>query len=520
MALLFYSGKLNFSGDYEVVKNPSKEFKPYSTFHYDIDLTKEPFVDFTGKNKMYLQFGAQAKLTYFGCVEIFFALDFSIDAKIIFSFAKRSLQLSLNKVKILNIKAMNSVGISRSFLNKLNYILDEVLNAHFKKTQTLDLTTVPLNELSLPEIADKLPTVQGDVLIYDNRSIMVGINFFNKVGDISKATNKLGNTDCYVAISETAATDVLKFWWNNKNSDIKIEFDENMSINFASAAAGKTSDIATRIITLGFIKTETDYDNMTMQCKGNVQVSSLPRLNFTEEGNLELLNLEFDANVNIKIDALKTQTVILDKSSIIPDSWTKFEDKKELSTTKDEPSTLLNTGKQFKINVKKAAAKLKFNSKKNDGSVCIKVTDADFKIEFDNKGVIFSDTTWAKLMGYVKEYVIDKIPEFTLSPSLILSNAKIFDKYTLSLENSKLTVDSDAIAIETDINVNEINAKEADVPNYVVDTNEKIVHDFSCEDVYKIKRCFRKGYFVMYEALAKDFKPCSKCLNGYTLIGK
>ena len=68
--------------------------------------------------------------------------------------------------------------------------------------------------------------------------------------------------------------------------------------------------------------------------------------------------------------------------------------------------------------------------------------------------------------------------------------------------------------------MNEIRNEETDIPNYVVDMATKKVHDFSCDDVSKIGRGNRKGFYVMYEALFKGYLPCSKCLNGYSLVGK
>ena len=520
MALLYYSGKIGIQGKYSLADKAPADFKPYSSFDYDISLTKEPFVDFRGKNQLYLLFGGRVKITLFGSVDVYFSVDFSIDAKIVFTLATRKLHFKLNRVKILKLTAMDRIGIDRQFLNKLNYIVDEILNAYFSKEDTIDLPTVPLQDLQLPVVGTNLSAVKADVLIYDARSLLLGLSFFEKKGDLSQVKNRLGNADCYVAVSESAAGNILNYCWGKVEDKLKADFDETMNINFASAATGKATDVLARVFTLGFIQTETEYDNMTMQCSGDVAVNSVPALNFTADGNLEVLNLDIDANVKVKIDALRTQSITLDKSSIIPDSLTKFEDDVLLSKKENEAATLVNVSNNFKIKVEKAAAKLVFDSVKNDGTVKAKITDVDFKVEFNRKDSTFSDITWAKLMSYVKQYIVSKIPEFSVSPSIILSDLKIFNNYTLSLKNSNLTVAEDGIAIETDINVNEIRSEETDIPNYVVDMATKKVHDFSCDDVTKIRRGYRKGFYVMYEALFKGYMPCTKCLSGYSLVGK
>jgi hypothetical protein len=243
------------------------------------------------------------------------------------------------------------------------------LNAYFSKESFIDLPTVPLQDLQLPVVSSNLSAIKADVLIYDARSLMVGISFFEKKGNLSQVQNRLGNTDCYVAVSESAAGGILDYCWNKIEDNLKADFDETVNINFASAATGKATDVLARVITLGFIQTETEYDNMTMRCSGDIAVNSVPALNFTADGNVEVLNLDIDANVNVKIDALRTRSVTLDKSSIIPDSLTKFEDDVSLSKKENEPATLVNTKNNFKIKVEKASAKLVFDSVKNDGTV-------------------------------------------------------------------------------------------------------------------------------------------------------
>lgn len=518
MALYFYSGNFKIDGEYSIAEKIPAQFKPFSDFKYEITLTKEPFVDFRGRDKLFLRFGSQIKLNIFNCVDVYFSMDFSVDAKITFDFGSRKLQLSLGKAKILNIVAQNRIGISRSFLEKLNYIIDEVVNLYFKEHKIIDLHALPLEDVKLPAISNDLPICQGDVLIFDNQSLFVGLNFFQKGGSLQKAKNCLEGRDCYVAISKEAAAKILDYSWPFIQDSLKVDFDNKIDVSMASAVAGKTTDLLTRVFTLGFIQTNTEYSSMEMSYNGDLSVNAIPGFNFKENNEFEILNLDIDINVNLKIDAFQSQTVTLDKSSIVPDSLTKFEDDVLLSTTKDKPTSLLNTKKQFKVKLERADAVLEFDNEKGDGSILVRITDVDFKIEFDQKGTTFSNSTWENLMASIRKHIINRIPKFTISPSIVLSGVKIFDRYTLSLGNSpELFSTEEGIAVRTDINVNEINGLEADVPNYVVDTASKAVHEFSCEDVYKIPRSKRKGFFVMYEALARGYKPCQKCLEGYNV---
>lgn len=519
LAMAFHAGKLQIEeGHFNLVEktNLPSDFAAFSQFTFDVSLTNEPFVDLKGKDEFFIRCGSMLRLNLFGCVNIYFSLDFNIAAKIKFNVKELKFQFELNHVKILNIGAQHEYYVSQKFIKALNHIVYEFLDTYFRnKVKTIDLCNI--KKLGLEELKDKFDILKScDVRILNDKSIIAGLSFISEKGNLNKAVNCLSNTDCYVAVSEAAAKEILNYWWTNKDIELKTDFSTTADINFASGAVGQTTDTLTRVFTLGFIETNTDFDEMKLFCDGTIAVTGSPTLNFTEEGGIEVQNLEFTAEVNIRIDALQTQSVTLDKSSFIPDSWTKFEDDVHIST-KTEQKTLVNTQNTFKVSSPKVGAILKFKSNPNDGSVTVKVTDVEFKVEFGKKNASFSEATWNKLMSLIKKYIIEKIPEFTVSPALITTQAKVLDKYHMLLANSNLEVNKNGFAISTDVNAQELIANEVAIPNYIVDTKTKTVHSFDCKDVYKILPGYRGGYYVMYEALSKGFKPCCNCLKGYTL---
>lgn len=513
LAMAFYSGMVCIKGDYSIAEKIPSQFAPFSQFKYELKLTKEPYLDFRSQERVFILFGGQLKVTLFDCVDVYFGVNFNALANIKFEILQQKLQYEIKKASILKLEVQNEYHVGNDFLNKFNYIIEEIINAYFKNEfRTIDIK-YNINDLGLP-----LPILQSDVRIFDNKSVVVGLSFFQKEGSMQNIQNCSNVTDYYVAVSEKAALNILNFWWNNFKPSIKKDFDEKVDANFISGAVAKSTDILTRVITLGFLQTETNYDNMILKCKGTVAVNKVPTINFSKAGGIELLDLDFEANVNVQIEANETKVKILDKSSFIPDNLTRFEDDVYLGKSEGN-KTLIDVSNVFKIKVEKAGAILKFNSEKNNGSVAVKVTDVDFKIEFSKQGITFSDSVWSKLMGIIKDYIVDKIPEITVSPAFILSEKDIFG-FSLALKNSGLEVNESGFAISTDVIVNELVTNTVAVPNYIADTSINVIHAFTCDEVCKINQENRDGYFVMYEALSKGLSPCKKCLKGYSLVGK
>ena len=56
------------------------------------------------------------------------------------------------------------------------------------------------------------------------------------------------------------------------------------------------------------------------------------------------------------------------------------------------------------------------------------------------------------------------------------------------------------------------------VPIYIGNSETKAVHLFSCRFAGDISAENRVGYYVMYEALADNYKPCKQCLNSYNKL--
>jgi hypothetical protein len=119
-------------------------------------------------------------------------------------------------------------------------------------------------------------------------------------------------------------------------------------------------------------------------------------------------------------------------------------------------------------------------------------------------------------MDFLKEKVLEKIPEIIVSPSLVLAGKNIFG-FSLSLSDSLLNIESDEIEFSSNLIINELVSNTVAVPNYIANRETKVIHHFGCKHCTDIAPENRIGYYVLYEALANNFKTCRNCLGRYTI---
>ena len=174
LAMAFYSGMVCIKGDYSIAEKIPSQFAPFSQFKYELKLTKEPYLDFRSQERVFILFGGQLKVTLFDCVDVYFGVNFNALANIKFEILQQKLQYEIKKASILKLEVQNEYHVGNDFLNKFNYIIEEIINAYFKNEfRTIDIK-YNINDLGLP-----LPILQSDVRIFDNKSVVVGLSFFH-----------------------------------------------------------------------------------------------------------------------------------------------------------------------------------------------------------------------------------------------------------------------------------------------------------------------------------------------------
>lgn len=516
LAMLFYSGKLKKNGKFVISPDLPPEVDQYITFEYEIYPANEPFVDLRyhdkdAPNTLFLRFNTALNLVVLSGIRISFIVDFYVKSWLEFSLSKK-LEYKLFEVKIIRINVLSKVNAGKDFLKRLNYIISQILEEYFiNDLKTIDIP-VALNGLDLPMMPPgddfKLPVSGVDVKILDKKIVMAGISFFHTNGSLEGLTDLTGNRECYIAIRVQALQEIINFWWENTTWDKQQDFDKNELIGFSNALA-RGVDIATRLATLGLLQSETEYDDMILNYGGLVSLEKQPVLTFIDGDRVEVTNLEFIADVFGNLFADVKKDLDLDTSSFIPDKITPWEDDINLKKF-NKKKKLLKLKKKFSIHVNNAEGCLKINEKNN---LAVKITKADFEIRF-RKNSRFSKRTWEKLVNFLKNSILEKIPEIIVSPSLIMADKNIFG-FTLGLSGTSLNISGQEIEITTDVIVNEFQNQSIAVPEYVADSRLKVIHFFECDHVKLINRAERVGYHVVYEALADNYQACKRCLSYY-----
>ena len=99
-----------------------------------------------------------------------------------------------------------------------------VLSSYLKEDKrTIEIPLV-LRQLKLPMMPEgeayQLPVRLGEVLILDNRLLVVGVNFFmQSAGDINIIEDMSGGSELYINLKEETLHQVFNFWWDNTEYD-------------------------------------------------------------------------------------------------------------------------------------------------------------------------------------------------------------------------------------------------------------------------------------------------------------
>lgn len=515
LAMAFYNGLFDISGTYELESSLPDSMKPFTSFGYEILLDNEPFVDLIAEDYLQIRFTAILNLTLLTGIKLKFKIAFQAKSYILFDLSQKKLKFKLDEASIQKISIQNQYQVNSKFLGKLNYILQEIISKYFKNTiREIDIP-LALYGLTLPMMPEgdacQLPISKIDIKIVNNKFLAIGIGLFQNTGSFTGLTDMLGNKDCYISIKGQTVANILDFWWKNTTFSKSQTFEKNVEIGFATPLASGI-DKVTRIATLGFVQTETDYEDMVLNFGGTIHIDEQPLVALKQNDQVEISQLDFVADIYANMLADVKKQIALDTSSFIPDHITPWQDDINLKNI-DKNKKLLELKNKFTLQVIKAQGQLKVNDQNN---LAIKITEADFKILFDKKGSTFSDNTWNKLMDFLKERVLEKIPEIIVSPSLVLSGINIFG-FSLRLSDSYLNIENDEIEFSTNLIINELNSNTVVVPNYIANKETKVVHHLSCKHCADIAPENRIGYYVMYEILASGYKTCRQCLGNYAL---
>jgi hypothetical protein len=516
LAMVYYKGFLKFEGDYNFVDGVPEELLGFTKMKYKLQMKSEPFVDLRAQNEVYIRISGALDLIVLTGIPISLDIELNVKTFAEFDLGTRHLSYKIHDVQIISLMLNDKIQMHRNFISKLNQIFSILLNDYFKKTVKVFEIPVALQSLDLPMMPDnegsKLPVSRIDVKILNNQTLAVGINFFKDSPTASLSGQFTDGRELYFGLKESTLTDIFNFWWDKTTYDKTEEFDGQTNISF-DPTIEKGVDIATRAISLGFIESDTNYENVVLNYGGTIQITQKPEFDFLSGNLVKLSKLVINTDLYAKITADVLKDIYLDTSSFIPDKITPWEDDVKLKNI-NKRKELVSIKDAFDLEITDAEGRLVLNA---DNQLVIKIQKADFTLEFKRKKSGFSKRMWEKLMTFIKERVIEKIPEIVLSPSLILSKINIYG-FTAAIAETSLAIIPDEINIHTNIIINELKSLPVAVPLYIGNRKSKIIHKFECPLVGDIDPNNRIGYFVIYEAMSEHYKACKSCLNAYHIV--
>ncbi|MDP2338944.1 MAG: hypothetical protein Q8N05_21325 [Bacteroidota bacterium] len=514
MAMVYYTGFLKFEGDYNLIKGAPDELLGFTQFHYKLSLKSEPFVDLRTGSDVFLRFSGEIKLVVLTGVPIHLDVEFSVLANVVFDMGVRHLNYEVKEVRMIKLTLNDKIQFNKKFIAKLNEIFGILLNDYFKNDVKVFEIPFALHNIELPMMPDteecKLPVSRIDVKILNNRTLAVGINFFTTTPTGSISGNYTSGKEIYIAIKNKTLTDTFNFWWDKTSFNKTKEFDGSTALNF-DATIEKGIDVATRILSIGFIESDTNYENMVLAYGGTIKVTGKPEFEFLTGNSVKIKKLIFNADLFANMSADVIKEINLDTSSFIPDKITPWKDDVHLKSINKPKKSLLDLKNVLDLEIIDAEGRMTLNEQNN---LVIKIEKADFEIDFHRKGTAFSKRIWDKLMTFIKERVVEKIPEIVISPSLVLSKVNVYG-FTGSILNSSIEINPEEVNFTTDLVINELKNLPVAVPNYIANKKSKTIHKFDCSFVGDIDPENRIGYFVIYEALSEQYKTCKSCLNAY-----
>ncbi|KUG04547.1 hypothetical protein ASZ90_018038 [hydrocarbon metagenome] len=518
LAALYYSGFLRLEGEYNFVEGIPENLHDFTKFSYKIRMKNEPLIDLRGRDHVYIKFVVELKLIVLTGIVLEFDASFYADTQIVFDAVSKKMIFDLSHAEITNLYINDTYRFHKKFIENINEVLAVLLSAYLTEDRKTVEIPLILQQLELPMMpagnAYELPVRMGDVLIYNNRLLIMGINFFTETAeDINLVQDMSGGNDLYINLKEKTLKQIFDFWWDNTKYEKCEEFIGSFPINTDSWWE-KGTDILARLLSLGFIETKTVYDELLCNYNGLVKVLEKPDFEFCEENKVLINSLKIQAQFKASFTADVIKDIKLDTSSFIPDRLTPWEDDKLLKH-REETKEILKLEQDLELSICQAEGIIKLNDKNN---LVIEIVKADINIELGDK---WYQNLSEKAVNYIidlfEQKVLEKIPDLVISPNLILSKQEIAG-YTMQVSTHCISFDNDELSLTVNIGINELMSKSVPVPVYIANKRTKKIHNFDCPAVEDIEMENRLGYYVLYEALKEGYSACKSCIGASKLL--
>jgi hypothetical protein len=505
------------AGEYNFVEGIPASLHDFTKFSYRIRMKNEPLIDLRGRDQIYIKFVIELKLTVLGGMPLEFDAGFFINSRIIYDAVGRKISFDLSQAVITDLYINDIYRFHPRFIENINQVMMVVLSSYLKEDKrTIEIPLV-LRQLKLPMMPEgeayQLPVRLGEVLILDNRLLVVGVNFFmQSAGDINIIEDMSGGSELYINLKEETLHQVFNFWWDNTEYDKSEHFSGSFPIH-SDGWLEKASDLLTRLLSLGFIESKTSYHNLSCHYDGLVKILEKPDFEFGEGNTVRLHSLQIEARFQASFSAELIKDIKVDTSSFIPDRLTPWEDDKPL-WRREESREILKLDQEVQLFINEAEGIISINQEHN---LVIDIVKADIHLEMGDKWYnTLSESALNFIIDLFEQKILEKIPPLVISPALILSKYEL-GGYTMQVSTHSLSFDHDELVLRMNVGINELMSQGVPVPIYIANKRSKKVHNYDCPSIEDIEMQNRLGFYVLYEALKEGYSACPSCIGASQL---
>ena len=526
LSALFYTGKLKASGTYSFVEGVPQALRGFTELSYRIRLRNEPYIDFKIKDAVGIRLSVEVVLTVLSGVNIEVDVDFGASAEVHVDLDNNRITYQFSNTGIYDILVNDRLRFHQNGLDRLDQILGILLRQYMTtdvreiqlpfSLQGVVVPTLP-DAVALPTVPDtagnRLPLRNVDVAILDKRLLALGVDFFdNAGGSLDGMPDLTQQSELMIALRTETLRQIAQFWWEKTQVEKSIDFQGSLPVN-ARKTFAKGMDLFLRGITLGILQPETEVTRADLVYAGTVTLLALPDIEFLSGNQAQIRNLKLKVIIDAHLEAETHRTLLADTSGLIPDSITPWEDDIKLSEqTKNE--SLFRTEEDLFVEVEKARGSIEVDEQSR---LIVKVVEADLELDFGERWYQnFTERVANGFLDLLEKTIVRRIPPIVLSPSLILSDAKVMG-YTFGIEIQSLELSPDELALTSNLTVKELTEGAIAVPLYIANKKSMKLHRFDCPVVEDIDFTHRVGYHSVSEAMKDGLKPCGECLRGYPM---
>jgi hypothetical protein len=516
LSALFYTGMLKVSGTYAFVKGVPDTLLGFTEVKYRIRLRNEPYLDFKGKDAAGIRMSVEVVLVVLSGVNVEVDVDFGASAEVRFDLASSKIIYDLTNTGIYDLTINDRLQFHQNALERLNEILGIVLKQYMSSGVKEIELPISLQNVALPTVPDtpenRLPISKVEVAILDKRLVVVGADFFDhNGGSFTMMQDMTQGSELFVALQTDAMRQIAQFWWERTQLDKTITFQGSLPVN-ARKTFAKGMDLFLRGITLGFLQPETEVIKSDLVYDGAVTLLALPDMEFLSGDRAQIRNLKLKVVVHARLDTETRRTLLADTSGFIPDSITPWQDDIKLSE-RTKNKSLFPTEEDLSVEVEVASCIIDVDEQSR---LIVKVKEADLELDFGNQWYQnLTDRVTNAFLDLLEKKIVSYIPQIVVSPSLLLSDAKVMG-YTFGVDIKSLELVPEELVLCSNLTVKELTEGAIAVPLYIANKKSMKLHRYDCAVVEDIDFTHRLGYHSVSEAMKNGYKPCRECLRGYT----